>query len=274
MKSLTQIGMTFILAALLVVTSVQAQSQDPAVWIRNGDAAWNGGNTNAALQNYNYAYKLVEQWQDWSSALMLTQRYLGLGQETASLTVYRFAVSSAWNWAIDPNTLQLRPNGQQVASGEQGLAAAVNQWNNALRNMRMSSATQQWFQQAAKQASDSYQLVQQRKSGGKPQQPPPPPPQTGVTLRLSATVLAPNSTLTVYFTTPARAGHSRDWVGMFRAGDDNTKHLGGGYWGYTHGQTSGSISLQVPTTPGRYELRYLLDDGTQDIARGYFFDVR
>jgi hypothetical protein len=270
MKTQTQFAISFVLAVLLFVATVQAQSQDPRTWIQNGDAAWNGGNTNVALQNYNYAYKLVEQRWDWSSALTLTQRYLALGQETAALNAYRLATFSAWNWAIDPNTLQLRPNTQQVTSGEQGLSTAVNQWNNTLKNLRMSEGTRQGLQQAATQAYQSYQLLQQKKTGVQP----PPPPNNGVTLRLSATVLAPGSKLTVYFNAPARAGRSRDWVGMFRAGDDNTKYLGGGYWGYTHGQTSGSMELQVPSTPGRYELRYLLDDGQTDVARGYFFDVR
>lgn len=267
MKSQTRFATTLILTVLFFVATAQAQSSDPKAWIQNGDAAWRQGNTAAALQNYNYAYNNLG-W-DWSSALGLTQRYLGLGQETAALNAYRLGVQLAWNWAIDPNTLQLRANAQSVASGEQGLSTAVNQWNNTFKNMRMSDATRQWMQVAAKQAYDSYQLLQQKKTGT----PPPPPPQAGVTLRLSATVLTAGSKLTVYFTTP-RAGRSRDWVGMFRAGDDNTKYLGGGHWGYTHGQTSGKIELQVPTTPGRYELRYLLDDGAQDIARGYFFEVR
>ena len=165
MKPQTQFGMTFVLAVLLFVATVQAQSQDPRAWIQNGDVAWNGGNTNAALQNYNYAYKLAEQRWDWSSALTLTQRYLALGQETAAMNVYRYAVFSAWNWAIDPNTLQLRANAQQVTAGEQGLSTAVNQWNTALKNMRMSDATRQWLQQAATQAYQSYQLLQQKKTG-------------------------------------------------------------------------------------------------------------
>jgi hypothetical protein len=195
-----------------------------------------------------------------------------LGQETAALNAYRLGVQLAWNWAMDPNTLQLRVNAQSVASGEHGLSTAVNQWNNTFKNMRMSDATRQWMQVAAKQAYDSYQLLQQKKTGVQPQQPQQ-PQGNQVTLRLSSNVVAAGSKLTVYFTTP-RAGRARDWVGMFRAGDDNSKYLGGGYWGYTHGQTSGTIELQVPTTPGRYELRYLLDDGTQDMARGYFFEVR
>lgn len=154
-----------LLTVMLVVSSVQAQSQDPNAWIQNGDAAWNGGNTNAALQNYNYAYKLTEQRRDWSSALTLTQRYLGLGQETAALNVYRYAIQCAWNWALDSNTMQLRANAQWVASGEQGLAASVNLWNNTLRSMRMSDSTRQWFQQASKQAYDTYQLLLQKKTG-------------------------------------------------------------------------------------------------------------
>ncbi len=170
MKSQTQFGMTFILALLLFVATVQAQSQDPRAWIQNGDVAWQRGDRATALVNYNYAYNNLG-W-DWSSALTLTQRYLALGQETQALNVYRFAVQLAWNWAVDPNTLQLRPNAQSVASGEQGLATAINQWNQSLKNMRMSDATRQWLQQAAKQAYDSYQLLQQRKTGTQPQQPP------------------------------------------------------------------------------------------------------
>ncbi len=170
MKTQKQFGMTLVLIALLFAATVQAQSQDPRAWIQNGDAAWNSGNTNAALQNYNYAYKLSEQRWDWSSALPLTQRYLALGQETAALNAYRYATFSAWNWAVDSSTgaLRLRPNAQSVASGEQGLAATVNWWNNTLKSMRMSDSTRQWLQQSAQQAYDSYQRLQQMKSGATP----------------------------------------------------------------------------------------------------------
>ncbi|MBS1809495.1 MAG: hypothetical protein JST84_15150 [Acidobacteria bacterium] len=163
MKTQTHFGITFVLFVLLFVASAQAQSQDPKAWIRNGDAAWQQGNTAAALVNYNYAFNNLG-W-DWSSALTLTQRYLALGQESQALNAYRFGVQLAWNWAIDPNTLQLRPQAQSVASGEQGLATAINQYNNTFKNMRMSEAARNWLQQAAKQAYDSYQLLQQKKAG-------------------------------------------------------------------------------------------------------------
>lgn len=90
------------------------------------------------------------------------------------MNAYRFATFAGWNLAVDSSTgaLRLRANAQQVASGEQGLAAVVNEWNNTLRNMRMSSGTQQWMLQAAKQAYDSYQLLQQIKSGGMTTPPP------------------------------------------------------------------------------------------------------
>ncbi len=185
MKTQKQFGMTLVLTVLLFTATAQAQSQDPRDWIQNGDTAWNSGNANAAIQNYNYAYRLTEQRWDWWSALTLTQRYLALGQETAALNAYRYATFSAWNWAVDASTgaLRLRPNAQSVASGEQGLATVVNQWNNTLKSMRMSDSTRQWLQQSATQAYQSYQQLQQLKTGTI--QPPPPvgtlPPSIGGT---------------------------------------------------------------------------------------------
>src|SRR5437868_3163735 len=90
-------GLTVMLVAMLFGAAVRAQSQDPRAWIQNGDYAWNSGNTSAAAQNYNYAYNLAQQKWDWSSELALTQRYLGLGDETQALNVYRAATGLAWN---------------------------------------------------------------------------------------------------------------------------------------------------------------------------------
>ena len=176
MKLKTNAIVTLILTIALVGASLQAQSSDPKAWIRNGDIAWQQGNTVAAIVNYNYAFNNLG-W-DWASALTLSQRYLALGQEAQALNAYRFGVQLAWNWAIDPNTLQLRPQAQSVASGEQGLTAAINQWNNTLRTMRMSSSTQQWFLSAANSAYTSYQLLQQKKSGHAANTPQPSTPPT------------------------------------------------------------------------------------------------
>ncbi len=180
MKSLINIVASLSLIISISSATVFGQTQDLRVWIQNGDTFLRQGNRNAAIQDYNYAYRLAEQRWDWSGALTLTQRYLSLGQETPALNAFRFATFAGWNLAVDSSTgaLRLRSNAQQVASGEQGLATIVNEWNNTLRYMRMSASVQQWMQQNAKQAYDSYQTLQQMKRGTTTNPPPPPPPTT------------------------------------------------------------------------------------------------
>lgn len=74
--------------------------------------------------------------------------------------------------------------------------------------------------------------------------------------------------MSVSWTAPAaRAG---DWIAVFRVGgtyDDD-------WWGHTNGATSGTLTVTAPTRPGRYEFRYLLDDGFIDVARSSAVTVR
>ncbi len=59
---------------------------------------------------------------------------------------------------------------------------------------------------------------------------------------------------------------SLDWIGFFRVEDPNEAYESG-WWSYTGGQPSGTLSLTAPSRPGQYEFRYLLDDGYVDVAR-------
>jgi hypothetical protein len=40
-----------------------------------------------------------------------------------------------------------------------------------------------------------------------------------------------------------------------------------GWWDYTGGKTSGTLTLSAPTQAGQYEFRYLPNDGYVDAAR-------
>jgi len=62
-------------------------------------------------------------------------------------------------------------------------------------------------------------------------------------------------TLTIGWSAPA-GRPATDWVGLFSPSD--TIEV---WWVYTGGTTSGTVSLQAPSTSGPYEARYLLEDG-------------
>ena len=68
--------------------------------------------------------------------------------------------------------------------------------------------------------------------------------------------------ITVTWTAPI--GGTRDWIGLFRPGDSNEDY---GWYEYTNGALSGTLSITAPNDPGRYEFRYLPNDGWVDTAR-------
>ncbi len=80
----------------------------------------------------------------------------------------------------------------------------------------------------------------------------------------SPSAVSPGGTLTVNWTAPSGQTSSRDWISVFAQGAPNTSYLD---WRYTGGATSGSVGLNVPSGSGTYEVRYLLDDGYNDVAR-------
>ncbi len=68
--------------------------------------------------------------------------------------------------------------------------------------------------------------------------------------------------ITVRWTAPRGGG--LDWVGLFRSGDSNEDYR---WYEYTNGGLFGTLIVTAPNDPGRYEFRYLLDDGYVDTAR-------
>ena len=78
------------------------------------------------------------------------------------------------------------------------------------------------------------------------------------TVQTSATTVPPGGTLDVSWSAPP--GSSQwDWIGLFREGDDNRTYLWD-HWFYTSGAETGTRAMKMPTTPGRYVFRYLLND--------------
>lgn len=84
----------------------------------------------------------------------------------------------------------------------------------------------------------------------------------GYSLTASATAVTPGGELRVSWTVPK--GGALDWVGLFSVGAAPCAY---GWWDYTYGATSGTLTLQAPVAPGQYEFRYLPDDGCVVAAR-------
>jgi hypothetical protein len=82
------------------------------------------------------------------------------------------------------------------------------------------------------------------------------------TLAVSQILVTPGGQLSVSWVAPA--GGRADWVALFRVGDPNKSY---GWWEYTNGATSGTLTLSAPTEAGQYEFRYLLDDDFIDAVR-------
>ena len=74
--------------------------------------------------------------------------------------------------------------------------------------------------------------------------------------------------ISVSWTAPG--AQPRDWLALFKVGADYDDD----WWDHTNGETSGTRTLIAPTRPGRYEFRYLLDDGFVDAARSSPVTVR
>jgi len=89
---------------------------------------------------------------------------------------------------------------------------------------------------------------------------------SGFELSASPASAASGEIITVSWTAADGQTSSRDWIGFYRVGDDNSA-FDWSRWTYTDGWASGSFSVTAPGTAGPYEFRYLLDDGYTDAAR-------
>jgi hypothetical protein len=84
------------------------------------------------------------------------------------------------------------------------------------------------------------------------------------TITASTSSVAAGARLSVSWAVPG-AG-PLDWVGFFLVTESSYEYEYR-WWQYTDGSNSGTIELTAPAMPGRYEFRYLKDDGFTDVAR-------
>lgn len=63
---------------------------------------------------------------------------------------------------------------------------------------------------------------------------------------------------------------ARDWIAMFRVGENYEEY----WWAGTNGEPSGTLAVTVPMWRGQYEFRYLLAGGLIDVARSSLVTVR
>ena len=89
-----------------------------------------------------------------------------------------------------------------------------------------------------------------------------------VTVTPSTDAVDAGGRMSVSWTAPgARAG---DWIALFPVGGSYEDE----WWGDTSGATSGTHTLIVPTRPGQYQFRYLLEHSFVDLARSSAVTVR
>ena len=100
---------------------------------------------------------------------------------------------------------------------------------------------------------------------------PTPTPEPAPAYTLSAAPGAAEAGATIAVSWAAPAGHSAtDWVGLYRAGASDYDFLA---WQYAGGAGSGLMSFAAPAEPGRYELRYFLNDGFERAATSNAVEV-
>ena len=82
----------------------------------------------------------------------------------------------------------------------------------------------------------------------------------GYSVTPSATTAAAGGSIDVSWVAP-EGSSSMDWVALYREGERENRNYLWSNWFYTGGAASGTRSMTMPTTPGRYVLRYLVDNG-------------
>ncbi len=93
---------------------------------------------------------------------------------------------------------------------------------------------------------------------------------SGFTIAASAASVNRGGTIQVQWTAPANRT-TTDWVALYRTGAAPTAYL----WGYyTRGQSSGTVQVTLPSTPGQYEFRYLPHDGLVPAAVSRPFTIQ
>jgi len=81
-----------------------------------------------------------------------------------------------------------------------------------------------------------------------------------VTLSVSANAVSTGGSLSVSWAASGNRSASSDWIALYKAGAAAETYVDG-WWEYTKGLATGTLTLTAPTVPGSYEFRYLTQDG-------------
>lgn len=81
--------------------------------------------------------------------------------------------------------------------------------------------------------------------------------------------VVPGESITVSFT--GAPGYSLDWIGLYKAGDKNTKRLS---YQYLNRQKNGSVDFIAPSTAGQYEFRLFKNGSYMKLATSNRVTVR
>ena len=85
-----------------------------------------------------------------------------------------------------------------------------------------------------------------------------------VSIAADASTVVARGLLSVTWAAP-KGRSALDWIAFLRVNDPNSDGLG--WWDYTRGATSGTLTLAAPANPGQYQFRYLVNDSYTDVAR-------
>jgi hypothetical protein len=88
-------------------------------------------------------------------------------------------------------------------------------------------------------------------------------------LALSASTILVGESIRVTFAAPAGEDRNQDWIGLYLVGANNRSYQA---WKSVGGGTSGTLTFTI-NTAGRYEFRYLKNNGYTDVATSPAFTV-
>ncbi len=98
-------------------------------------------------------------------------------------------------------------------------------------------------------------------------------PGSGYSVSASPAAVPPGGAVTVQWTAPAGSSPN-DWIALYPEGEPQNRNYLWPHWFYTGGAATGSRSLVMPNTPGKYVLRYLLNNGYTHAAESGVLTVQ
>ena len=90
-------------------------------------------------------------------------------------------------------------------------------------------------------------------------------------IQLDTIAYAPNTPINVSFTDGP--GNENDWIGLYKITQTPSSSSPAQLWSYVSGDTSGTITFNGLTTPGRYYATFLENDGYNELAERKEFYV-